>query len=109
MKFYISMPMTGRTEQAIHEDMQRYFEHAKRMVDPAGLQEDIELIDSCLPVEVFNLHDRMWCIGESIKRMSEADWIFFVNDWQKANGCRVEHSAAQVYSPEKILYIRAIV
>ena len=39
----------------------------------------------------------VWYIGESIKRMSEADIVFFVNNWNEFRGCSIEREVAEKY------------
>ena len=34
----------------------------------------------------------------SLKHMADADLVYFVNGWQKARGCIIEHICAELYS-----------
>ena len=55
---------------------------------------DCEFIDLCLgdcnegPV---------WCLGESIKLLQDADCAIFAPGWDKARGCRIEYQVCKDY------------
>lgn len=40
---------------------------------------------------------RLWHLGESIKQMGDADYIYFCKGWMKAKGCWVERFIAWLY------------
>lgn len=40
----------------------------------------------------------LWYLGESIKKMSEADVVYFATGWAKARGCQIEHECAVKYN-----------
>jgi hypothetical protein len=42
-------------------------------------------------------HSPVWCLGESIKLMSDADYVVFCNGWEDARGCRIERTIANEY------------
>lgn len=90
MKLFISQPMKGKTDEQILEERNK----------AAGLfileGENIEVIDSFFkdaPAQAAPL----WYIGESIKLLGEADVVYFCKDWQKYNGCTIEHECAVRY------------
>ena len=63
---------------------------------------EIELIDSFFkyaPAQAAPL----WHLGESIKRLGEADVVYFCKDWQLYNGCVIEHECAVRYG-KTVLY-----
>ena len=39
----------------------------------------------------------VWFLGESLKRMSAADIVFFVNNWKEYRGCSIERQVAEAY------------
>ena len=57
------------------------------------LNEHLSLIESFLDVDATPLE----CLGESIKRMSFADYVLFAEGWENARGCRIEHECANEY------------
>lgn len=90
MKLFISQPMKGKTDELILEERNK----------AAGLfileGENVEVIDSFFkdaPVKAAPL----WYLGESIKLLGEADVVYFCKDWQKYNGCTIEHECAVRY------------
>ena len=90
MKLFISQPMKGKTDEQILEERNK----------AAGLfileGENVEVIDSFIkdaPAQAAPL----WYLGESIKLLCEADVVYFCKDWQKYNGCTIEHECAVRY------------
>lgn len=90
MKLFISQPMKGKTEEQILEERNK----------AAGLfileGENVEVIDSFFkdaPAQAAPL----WYLGESIKLLGQADVVYFCKDWQKYNGCTIEHECAVRY------------
>ena len=90
MKLFISQPMKGKTDEQILEERNK----------AAGLfileGENVEIIDSFIkgaPAQAAPL----WYLGESIKLLGEADVVYFCKDWQKYNGCTIEHECAVRY------------
>lgn len=92
-KLYISCPMKGRTEEAIRHDMDRLHKVAEVTFD-----QELEVIPTYVkhdPPETGN--KAIWCLGESIKKMSEADYFIGVRWCDGARGCRIEDEVAQAY------------
>lgn len=90
MKLFISQPMKGKTDEQILDERNK----------AAGLfileGENVEVIDSFFkdaPAQAAPL----WYLGESIKLLGEADVVYFCKDWQKYNGCTIEHECAVRY------------
>lgn len=40
---------------------------------------------------------RVFCLGDSIKLMSECDAVYFAKGWTEAKGCQIEHDVAVTY------------
>lgn len=90
-KLFISQPMKGKTDEQILRDR----------------QEVISLFDDVIVLDTFfkdSPHDAkpLWFLGESIKLLAEADIVYFCKDWQKYNGCVIEHECAVRYGKEII-------
>lgn len=93
-KLYISCPMNGRTEEAIRHDMDRMHRIAEAMFD-----QELEVIPTYIehdPPETGN--KAIYCLGESIKKMAEADYFIGVRWAENAKGCRVESEVAHAYN-----------
>ena len=97
MKLFISQPMRGKTEEEILAVRKKAVESAESV-----LLEKVEVIDSYLKDAPCN-DNPLWCLGESLKRMSEADAVYFVEGWENARGCRIEFECAEEYGIELIL------
>lgn len=39
----------------------------------------------------------IYCLGESIKLMQNADIVIFAPGWENARGCRIEHKVCEEY------------
>ena len=91
-KLYISCPMKGRTEEAIRHDMDRMHKMAEIVFD-----QELEVIPTYVkhdPPETGN--KAIYCLGESIKNMSEADY-FIGTHADGFSGCDVEGHVARAY------------
>lgn len=92
-KLFISCPMRNRTEEAIRESMDKMHKIAE-----ATLGEELEVIQSYIkdnPPE--NSKQAVWYLGESIKKLSEADVFITIDEnWEYA-GCRTERDVACRY------------
>lgn len=94
-KLFISVPMKGRTEENINKSREFLHKYAELMVG-----EELEVINSMvvLDPEEFYGDKSVYCLGESIKRMSKADYFVGIDYgagmW---HGCDIERSVAQSY------------
>jgi hypothetical protein len=91
--------MKGKTNEEIEAERAKAVEKAK-----AVLNDDVEVIDSFFkdaPVDARPL----WFLGKSIELLSVADAAYFVKDWDKYRGCKIEHSCAVEYGIKVIEYV----
>lgn len=99
LKIFVSQPMNGKTNEDIEEErkwlIEMYWKQTK------CLPESIEVIDSFFKNAS---HDAkpLWYLGESFKKLSEADVAIFAPGWKKARGCRLEHEACVAYGIKAI-------
>ena len=92
-KLFISCPMKGRTEEAIRHDTDRMHKMAEIVFD-----QELEVIPTYTkhdPPE--NVNKAIYCLGESIKKMSEADYFIGTNYLETFHGCEIEASVARLY------------
>lgn len=95
-KLFISMPMRGRTPEAIKYSMERIHEMAE-----AVFGEELELIDSYIEgAKPAGRNAAIYDLGESIKKMAEADYCIctsstLFNDYYP--GCEIEYEMAIKY------------
>lgn len=81
--------MGGLSDIEILEERER----VKRKLEEF-LDEPFEIIDSCFYEKY---QDPLYCLGESIKLISDADTVFFAKDWAKSRGCQIEYMCARQY------------
>ena len=93
-KLFISLPMAGKSEEEIRNKMAEYKENAEYLMG-----EELELIDTLIKKYVpENVKDpAIWCLGESITLMADADVVYFGRGWRSARGCIVEYETAYRY------------
>ena len=93
-KIFISQPMNGKTNEEIEDKRDSIID--KLATQFARENECIEVIHSFFKNTPHDVKP-LWCLGESIKLMSEADIAFFCDGWQTARGCQIEHDCALEY------------
>lgn len=99
-KLFISCPMRGRTEEAIKDTMERMHKIAEALFG-----EELEVLPTYFEGEppLFS-NERLWYLGESIKKMSEADRFIGIYDAEKEyDGCIIENHTAKLYGVPRYL------
>ena len=93
-KLFISVPMKGRTEEAIKASMEKMHKIAE-----ATVGEPLEVIDSYIednPPK--DCKEAVWYLGESIKMLARADYMACISTAVVMyDGCRVEDMVAKRY------------
>ena len=93
-KLFISAPMKGRTEAQIRATNGADATILLRHV----FGEELEVIQTYIPDPPSGMNQALWCLGESIKMLSEADYFIGIYDEEKAyRGCAIENQAAKTY------------
>lgn len=90
-KLFISCPMKGRTTENIKESMEKLHKIAEIMVG-----EELEVIDTYVKGDEYK-DCPIRCLGESIKRMQDADYFIGPRDYYDWNGCYLEREVAIRY------------
>ena len=92
-KLYISCPLRGRTPENIAKTREKL-----KAIAEAYLGEKLEVIpfelNSKGPV---NRAERLWLLGESIKKMATADYFIGVGLYGSYDGCSIEYDVARTY------------
>lgn len=92
-KLFISCPMKSRTKENILDSMARMHKIAE-----AFFGQELEVIptyvEDSTPV---NSDQSVWYLGESIKKMAEADYYIGVTYSDLFSGCRIENEVARSY------------
>lgn len=88
MKIMISQPMRGKTEKQIKEERKQLISELEA--------EGHEVLET-----VFDDFDcyasPIAYLARSIEFLDKADAVVFMEGWEKARGCRVEHQIASEY------------
>lgn len=90
-KLFISQPMKCKTDEEILKAREKAIKSAESIIG-----EPVEVIDSFFqnaPHEAKPL----WFLGKSLELMAGADSVYFVNGWEKARGCVIEHQCCVEY------------
>ena len=97
INLFISMPMRGKTHKEIAKTRYRAIARVKLKFP----YEDITVINP-LPFTSGERPLPVYCLADSLKRMTTADVIFFAKDSEIARGCRVEQFVACHYMPHTL-------
>lgn len=92
-KLFVSVPMKGRTEQEIKASIQKM-----KKIAEIYEGEELELIDSYIednPPK--DSKEAVWYLGESLKKLAQADVFIGINDAWDWNGCYIENDVASRY------------
>lgn len=89
-KVFISIPMKDKLRSEIVTEQANILAHVNKLLgEPVLLVENyMRELYSQKPLE---------CLGESIKRMAQADCVVFGKGWQDARGCVIERMCAEKY------------
>ena len=88
-KAMISQPMRGKSEQQIR---------AEREGAIAYLQgEGYEVVDTVFPDFTNEGNIPLKYLAKSIEMMADVDLVYFMDGWEKARGCKIEHDACCQY------------
>ena len=97
-KLFVSVPMVGRTDEAIRDSMERM-----KKIAEAVWGEELEIIDTMSPRnEPSNCkHKRLWYLGGSIQMMADADYFIGVDGYSTLYpGTTIEKEVADLYDIE---------
>ena len=98
-KLFISVPMRDKSDIQICKAMEKMHKIAE-----AVFGEELEVIPSYIehnPPK--DCREAVWYLGESIKKLAEADYFVGVEDSYAYNGCVAERSVANMYDIPKYL------
>ena len=90
MKVFISVGMRGRSDEDIKNDIDRATK------DILNRWSDAEIVDNFVE-KPENATERLYYLGEAIKKLGECDVCYFVGDWWNYSGCAVEHEVCNQY------------
>ena len=98
---FISQPMKDKTREEIIKERYRtiawIYEDLAKATSTLKEVEKVNIIDSYFRNSEDVKNVSVWCLGESIKLMSNADYVVFCSGWEDARGCRIERTIANEY------------
>ena len=90
MKVMISQPMKGKTTERIEAERKKVVEKLERLgwevVNTIFAEESPKDCDTAL-----------YYLSKSIYSIGKVDAVMFMNGWQNARGCKIEHEICQQY------------
>lgn len=90
MNVFISQPMNGRSTEEIECEREELVKDLKKY-----LGEDINILDT-----IFHFAEdvpSLVYLGRSLEVLAKADLAVFMDGWENARGCKIEHQAAKDY------------
>ena len=96
-KLFVSVPMKGRTEEEIKASIQKM-----KKIAEIYEGEELELIDSYIednPPKDNN--EAVWYLGESLKKLAQADVFVGIDDVWDWSGCYIESEVAARHERKK--------
>jgi len=90
MKIMISQPMNGKTREQINAERMEL-----RMKFEAEGHTVIDTVFADSPEEAQN--KPVWYFSKAIEAMSTVDAVAFMDGWEEARGCKLEHQIAEAY------------
>jgi hypothetical protein len=97
-RVFISVGMSGRTDEDVERDIRR----ACRDIKERYPFEEVELVDNWSAVGPENA-GRLWYLGEAIKKLGTCDVCYFVDGWKKHKGCVAEYEICKLYGIDIII------
>ena len=95
---FLSMPLKGKTEEEIKtakaealKDIHKIMANTPFVV-MTGENKIIGNLKGDIPTSL-----RVFCLGDSIKILSQCDFAYFAKGWSTAKGCAIEHDVALTY------------
>ncbi len=89
MKIMISQPMKGKTNEQIREERAELVK---------GLQEEgHEVVDTVFENAPADEDVAIFMLSQSIRYIGKVDAVVFMQGWENARGCKIEHEVALKY------------
>jgi len=95
-KVFISVGMRGRTNEEIKTDIDNATRHIRSLFG-----DDVEIVDNFVERPEGNTQ-RLYCLGESIKRLGECDYCYFCYNWKAYHGCNIEYNVCLRYGIKRL-------
>lgn len=101
-KVFVSVPMSGRTEEDVSIDI---FNATFNYKDVSDDPKNLEFVDhwetSEVPPDV--KHPNIWMLGEALQLMATCDDVTFGGDYENSRGCMIEKLVYLMYFPYAVV------
>ena len=105
IKVFISIPMSGRTEEEINNEYNHIVDHIKYLFNVNEVVIcDQRRPDDSVPSHISNNKEKydmkdssIWHLAKDIELLSSVDIVVFAKNYEKARGCRIEEMIAKEY------------
>ena len=89
-KIMISQPMRGKSEEQIRSERAQIV----KKIEEKGY----EIVDTIFAKESpEDCNNAIWYLAKSIDVISKVDAVMFMDGWQNARGCKIEHEICLQY------------
>lgn len=96
LKIFISMGMKSKSTEQVRQEMNKVFvEIQKDLPNVVLIDSVIDNADKEIAIKGNSIS--IWYLGKSLELMSEANLVFFINDWENYKGCKIERMVAEKY------------
>jgi hypothetical protein len=89
MRIIISQPMKGKTEQQVRDERAALVRKIEAMGDT--------VIDTIFPDFTNEGNIPLKYLAKSLEAIADVDAVVFMDGWQEARGCKIEHQACEDY------------
>ena len=101
-RIFISVGMTGREAKDVENDLNGVeLDMLVERIKSGGSLTDLEFVNNFY-CEKPEGSERLYCLGEAIKKLSDCDACYFVKGWQNYRGCIIERYVCKLYNIEII-------
>ena len=92
MKIMISQPMRGKTNEQIRKEREKIVEKLQN-----GGWKVVDTVFEDAPADE---DMAIYMLSQSIRYIGKVDALYFMNGWEKARGCKIEHEVAVEYGKD---------
>lgn len=97
-KVFISQPMGGIYQDKFERDREAAKQHIYNALGGIPIKFIESYIEENPDINFrFKSREPIWYLAQTLILLADADYIYFVNGWQTARGCKVERLVAEEY------------
>ena len=97
-KVFISQPMGGIYKDKFEQDRAAAKQHIYNALGGVPIKFIESYIETHSDINFrFKSREPIWYLAQALILLADADYIYFVDGWQTARGCKVERLVAEEY------------